>query len=316
MELRYKIIVNAARDAIVCADNQGKITFLNPAALELFGYEAKEPIGADLTILMPARFRRSHRAGLKRLVTTGKSRIMGQTIELVGLKSDGTEFPLELSLSRYGAGGNLETIGMIRDITLRKNLQEQLEKQATTDYLTGLGNRQAFDRKLAEEWQRATRYKKPLSLFLADLDHFKEYNDIYGHQAGDIALKSISEAIHSMMRTVDLVARYGGEEIAAVLPETNHTKAAALAERILIAVQNLGIKHTGFPETGLLTVSIGVAELSPEDIVSYSLVKRADTALYHAKRLGRNRVSIDTDVDDQTPILKAPATRPQSEILS
>lgn len=293
MDSRYRKIVKATRDAIICADRQGRIAYANPAAARLFNYGEDELIGADLTILMPPRFRRAHQKAFERFFKTGRKSILGKTVELAGLDKSGVEFPLELSLSAYENAGRLETIGIIRDITVRKSLLARLEQQASTDYLTGLWNRQAFDEKLADEWQRARRYKKPLSLLLADLDHFKEYNDLYGHQAGDAALKLIADIMRGTVRTTDLVARYGGEEIAAVLPETDNDNAVALAQRVLLAVRNLAIEHAGLPSKGLLTISLGVAALTETDDAESDLLKKADLALYQAKNSGRNRFIAD-----------------------
>lgn len=285
-------MVDATRDAIVSADAAGKITYVNPAAERLFGHPPGALIGADLTVLMPARFRRAHRAGLKRLIETGRSTTVDRTVPLTGLDKSGIEFPIELSLSQYKQGKGIDVIGVIRDMTVRNSLLEQLEERAATDYLTGLWNRQAFDKKLDDERQRAGRYAKPLSLLMADLDNFKEYNDHYGHQAGDMVLKSIADVFRQAVRSTDMVARYGGEEIAVVLPESNLDQAVLLAKRILIAVRKLGIEHAALPGGGPLTVSIGAAGLTADDS-GEDLLRKADLALYQAKNSGRNRLSIN-----------------------
>lgn len=300
-------MVNATRDAIICADGAGKITYLNPAAERLFDYPSGALIGVDLTALMPARFRRAHRAGLKRFVATGQSSTVGRTLELTGLDSHGVEFPIELSLSQYKRGKEFEVIGVIRDITVRNSLLEQLEERATTDYLTGLWNRHAFDKKLAAEQRRAERYKKPLSLLMADLDYFKQYNDLYGHQAGDAALKSIAGVFRREVRSADLVARYGGEEIAVVLPETGLDQAVQLAERVLIAVRQLDIEGAALPGGGPLTISIGVAAVAGGDRTGIDLLKKADSALYRAKNSGRNRLSANIDPGGAKPPLEKSA---------
>lgn len=308
-------MVNATRDAIVCSDATGKITYLNPAAERLFGHPPGALIGVDLTALMPARFRRAHRAGLKRLVSTGRSSTVGRTVELTGLDKSGVEFPIELSLSQYKQGKAFEVIGVIRDVTVRNSLLEQLEERAATDYLTGLWNRQAFDKKLADERQRAGRYGKPLSLLMADLDNFKEYNDLYGHQAGDLVLKTIADVFRQAVRSSDLVARYGGEEIAVILPETGMDQAVPLAERILTAVRQLDVEHAALPGGGPLTVSIGVAGLTADDSGG-DLLKKADLALYHAKNAGRNRLSTNFDPEDAELVWEAPVETPTDEVCS
>lgn len=308
MNPRYDIIVHAARDSIICANSHGKITFVNRAAEELFGYSSSKLLGHDLAILMPERYRSAHHTGLKRFMKTGKPKLIGKTIELSGLNSQGVEFPLELSLSinpeqesnwvKPGEANrivsadekNIGAIGIIRDITERRKLLDKLEERATTDYLTGLCNRHLFDKKLSTEWTRSRRYKSIMSLLMTDLDHFKEYNDLYGHQAGDVALKEIADILLRTVRSTDIVARYGGEEIVVILPETEISEAIALAQRIVDAVAEKNIVHAGNPESKTLTVSIGVASADSNEKDATRLIKNADDALYAAKNAGRNRL--------------------------
>ncbi|MCK4267822.1 MAG: GGDEF domain-containing protein [Actinomycetia bacterium] len=292
MNPRYDIIVHAARDSIICANSHGKITFVNPAAEELFGYPSSELLGHDLAMLMPERYRSAHHTGLKRFMKTGKPKLIGKTIELSGLNSQGVEFPLELSLSINPEQGekNIGAIGFIRDITDRRKLLDKLEERATTDHLTGLCNRHLFDKKMSTEWTRSRRYKSTLSLLMTDLDHFKEYNDLYGHQAGDVALKEIADILVRTVRSTDIAARYGGEEISIILPETEISEAIVLAQRIVDAVAESNIVHAGNPESKILTVSVGVASAGPDDKDAARLIKNADDALYAAKNAGRNRL--------------------------
>lgn len=186
-----------------------------------------------------------------------------------------------------------------REVEKRKKVENELRLQATTDCLTQLANRQYFDETLDKEWQRAMREKKNLSLLFLDIDHFKDYNDCYGHQAGDLCLVKISKAIASFThRTSDLVARYGGEEFTILLPNTDLNGAATFAERVRAAIIALKIKHASSNPELFVTISIGVASLQPQQGVSMrKLVKLADGALYHAKRSGRNRVEVCNQTD-------------------
>lgn len=164
----------------------------------------------------------------------------------------------------------------------------RLEALATTDELTGLSNRRLFEQLLALEHQRTIRYKTPLSIALVDVDNFKDVNDTYGHQMGDEVLRNLGTLIHSAIRTTDLAARYGGEEICILLPHTPLAGAMELAERLRILVEQA--THILGDHTISKTISIGVAcSLSGEE-TSAELLKRADEALYAAKRSGRNRV--------------------------
>ena len=159
-----------------------------------------------------------------------------------------------------------------------------LETMAGQDSLTGLHNRRVLEKRLQDEIERAERYSLPLSLILADVDHFKTFNDTYGHPAGDEALKTFASILANSVRTSDLVARYGGEEFAILMPGTNGVQAATRAERIRRAVECHSWSNRQ------VTASLGLATLG-EVCNAQTLISNADEALYHAKRSGRNRVA-------------------------
>jgi diguanylate cyclase (GGDEF)-like protein len=164
-----------------------------------------------------------------------------------------------------------------------------MEEIATTDSLTGLANLRSFRLSLEEELNRAVRYGDPLSVLMADLDNFKNINDTHGHPRGDAVLKETAKIMIDIMRKVDLVGRYGGEEFVVIMPHTDLAGALRAAERVRAAVEE---KHfEGLPAAGALTISIGVTTLFENvgtDIDG--LIKAADEALYRAKANGRNRV--------------------------
>ncbi|MDQ3279983.1 MAG: diguanylate cyclase [Acidobacteriota bacterium] len=168
----------------------------------------------------------------------------------------------------------------------------RLETLSMTDGLTGLANRRSFDTMLGIEWNRACRSGEPLSLILADVDHFKAYNDTYGHQAGDECLRRVATAMQqTISRAGDVVARYGGEEFVVLLPATNAERAAANAERLRAAVIEAGVPHSGSSIADVVTISVGVATVVPTvQLERESLIRAADAALYRAKGEGRNRV--------------------------
>ncbi|RDI57909.1 sensor domain-containing diguanylate cyclase [Microvirga subterranea] len=179
----------------------------------------------------------------------------------------------------------------------RERAEAELSVLAATDGLTGLANRRTFDKALEAEWNRAARHNTPLSLLLMDLDRFKRFNDHYGHQAGDQCLQTVARILRdTIKRPGDLVARYGGEEIAVLLPATDATGACMVAEDVRSAVEALAIPHNGNHPACVLTISIGMATLKPAfellDADPKMLVSLADQALYQAKLDGRNRVSI------------------------
>lgn len=169
-----------------------------------------------------------------------------------------------------------------------QELAQELEVQSLTDALTDLGNRRAFQRKLTEEVQRAVRYQMPLSLLLLDVDHFKTYNDAFGHSAGDAVLKELGLLLRQHSRTTDFPARYGGEEFALLLPHTDKAGALILAERIRQVVAATLWRYRA------VTVSIGAMTLA-KNMDSTVLIDQADRALYEAKRCGRNCVVSATE---------------------
>ena len=186
---------------------------------------------------------------------------------------------------------NLEEL--VEDRTAELQIaNKRLEELSRVDGLTGIANRRRLDEELDREWKRMLREKRPLSVVLSDIDHFKLYNDTYGHQGGDECLKSVANAIKdSVNRPGDLTARYGGEEFCLVLPETNGLGAMQIAELVRKNVFELNMEHKSSPMAKVVTLSLGVATLIP-DIGSHPsvLLEAADRALYQAKGNGRNRV--------------------------
>ncbi|WP_413698717.1 GGDEF domain-containing protein [Psychromonas sp. KJ10-10] len=170
-------------------------------------------------------------------------------------------------------------------------MNNKLEKLSLTDFLTGLANRRCFDDNLETEWTRAQRTNQPLALIMIDVDHFKKFNDRYGHQAGDKCLKKVANSLASnASRAGELVARYGGEEFCIISPSTDLNEAFELAEKIRLAVQSLSLKNED-TEIGIVTISLGIAACIPDrKQKTKDLVSIADKALYDAKSSGRNRV--------------------------
>jgi len=185
-------------------------------------------------------------------------------------------------------------------ITSLKDRNRILLEQSSRDPLTGIYNRRVFNEHLVSEFERFKRYKAPFSIIFFDIDHFKNVNDTYGHDAGDRALKGIAKSTSGILRKVDVFARFGGEEFVIILYETELTHAMTVARKLrkLIAETRFEYKDSVVP----ITISIGVTEARETDTDADDIVKRADKLLYYAKQRGRNRVISDVDVDDITPI--------------
>ncbi len=174
-------------------------------------------------------------------------------------------------------------------VELRRNLDE-MRLAATTDALTGIANRKMFDIRLKEYADDCSRAGEPLTLLMADVDHFKAFNDEHGHPIGDMVLRLVARTIAECVRGRDFVARYGGEEFTVLLPRTGLEGAFAVAENIrnTIATKRIARKSTG-QTLGVVTLSFGVAQYKPGEVLE-EFVTRADAGLYQAKRHGRNRV--------------------------
>jgi diguanylate cyclase (GGDEF)-like protein/PAS domain S-box-containing protein len=176
--------------------------------------------------------------------------------------------------------------GLIEDITGRKLAEEELRRLAATDKLTGAYNRTKCHEILEREIERVKRHNQPLSIIIFDIDRFKKVNDRYGHSAGDYVLKTIADIVRESIRKIDYFVRWGGEEFMIISSETNLKEASALAERIREIIES-----STFEDVGKVTVSFGVTEFRENDTED-SLIKRADDAMYEAKKKGRNRVEV------------------------
>jgi diguanylate cyclase (GGDEF)-like protein len=181
----------------------------------------------------------------------------------------------------------------VRNHLQLKLQRDRLESLTMTDGMTEIANRRRFDQHLGEEWRRCARMHIPLSAIMMDIDHFKAFNDNYGHTAGDDCIRDIAQALATVpTRAGDLVARYGGEEFACLLPGTDGEGALTIAERLMDAVNDLAIPHAWSNVNGSVTISAGVGTMVPTgDDNPEGLIRMADEMLYKAKNAGRNRVA-------------------------
>ncbi len=192
---------------------------------------------------------------------------------------------------RDAEGRLLGSVHVVRDMAATKALREEVERLATTDPLTGLPNRRSFLETLRGELDRSNRYGRPFAVVMLDLDHFKRVNDDYGHTAGDEVLKTLADVLRPAIRRTDVLARIGGEEFAILFPEATLRQAADACERLRLAVTHATVPVAGTRQSARFTVSFGVTEWAAGGDTFEDLVRRADQALYDAKRTGRNRVA-------------------------
>jgi diguanylate cyclase (GGDEF)-like protein/PAS domain S-box-containing protein len=320
----HKLVVDNSRDVIILGDLDGTHTYVSPGIKELTGWEAQDLVGRTIRELIhPADLPEVEMA--LRALHAGSE---GGNLEYRERKRNGEYFWVEGSLRVYrdpATGRPVGFLNLVRDITERKRTEEHLqsayramETLVVVDALTGIANRRRFDDALATEWRRSLREGTRLSLLLIDADHFKRYNDTYGHVRGDSCLKQIAEAaLDIVLRPGDLVARYGGEEFAVVLPGTDEIGSLSVAEDICQAVRNRMLPHEG-NAPGIVTVSIGCATLIPQrGKTAQDLIEMADQALYRAKARGRNRVivaGVPHKSEAEHGVVELPRTRQSSDI--
>ncbi|MBG0776283.1 MAG: diguanylate cyclase [Desulfovibrionaceae bacterium] len=290
-EGKLRAVMESSHDALVITDAAGLVEYWNAAAESMFGYSAAEAIGRPVhELVAAAEDRELARQRLTEFARTGQGAIVGAVSEFLARRKGGDRFSAELALTAFRYDGAWHAASAVRDITERKETERRLKEMAATDGLTGLFNRRHFLEVADAELKRARRFGNPLALLMFDVDHFKRVNDTLGHAAGDAVLRRMAVVCTRVLRTVDVVGRIGGEEFAALLPETGADAAREVAERLRGAVEAEEVEHGA--TVVRCTVSVGVAALVADADVD-ALLKRADTALYRAKESGRNRVVVD-----------------------
>ena len=296
-DMRFRLLAEHSIDLIVAVDADLAIRYASPATASLLGCAPNDLHGHTLAELLAPEDRA---AFIARHFTKAAQR--GVVPDLFrALRRDGSTLWVEARVASLPPGNGLgDYLVTLRDADQRRHSEETLGRMnaelstlASTDALTGLPNRRQFDATLHKEWYRALRDATPLGLLMIDVDRFKSLNDRFGHQIGDAFLACVGQVIRdNVRRASDMAARYGGEEFAVVLPGTGATGALEIAEvirRAVAAADTRRIVEGGYP----LTVSIGVAAtVALAGGGSAALVHSADSALYQAKRNGRNRVEI------------------------
>ncbi len=287
-EERYRNLVEHSPQAIVL-HRRGAVIYANPEAAQIVG--ATDPsslIGLEIADYVDEESAAMIRERLATLDANGGPLPPAQ-VRLRGQDGRWRDVEIVSTLATFPEGLAVQTVA--RDVTDRKRLEDELTRLATTDTLTGAHNRHSFFVRGEAEVARARRHRRPLSAMMFDLDLFKQVNDRWGHAVGDEVLAVVGRACRAALRAEDLFGRVGGEEFAVLLPEIDITAAASAAERLRQRLAGLRVRGNG--DKVSVTVSIGVSELVSGDRGLDDLLKRADDALYTAKRSGRDRVECD-----------------------
>ena len=285
-EEKFRVLANLLPQIVFESDSQGILTYVNRQAYKIFGYSEDEQILGISTLDFY-----SPESRLKAVENIRRS-LAGEPLasnEYTLVRKDGSMFQaLVYSNPIVRDGQRVGLRGIIVDITERKQLEDELHHQATTDSLTGVFNRRHFEQLATAEMKRAIRLGHPLTIVLIDIDHFKHVNDTYGHAAGDQALLTFTTLCQKNIREIDIFSRFGGDEFALLLPEANSRQAYAVIERIRQAIATEPINLDG--KLISLTISSGIASVSDAGEDFDKLLIKADQALYRAKEAGRNKI--------------------------
>ncbi|MBX9459644.1 MAG: diguanylate cyclase [Rhizobium sp.] len=311
----YKRIVSEVADGIIGVDASGSIRLCNPAAEQMFGWTPGQLLGQPLDVLLTDQARVHHSHHLSAFARGDvDARYMSQRSSgIKGRKADGSEISLWITILRTRSEtGGVMMVAVLRDVTEALGHQRALERLADLDPLTGLLNRRSFLAAAEQVLERCSGFNEPLSVVMFDLDHFKRINDTYGHPAGDGVLETFGTILSKHCRRYDLAARWGGEEFILVLARTNLQLGSAVADRVRGALAEIVFQseQPAETETFRATVSAGIASATAPSDTLKELVSRADTALYEAKRLGRNRLAMEATPVRRDAALVQNETRP------
>ncbi len=280
-------IIHHAIDGIITINDTGEIQGFNPAAEEIFGYRRDEVLGRDVRMLMTEASLQAYASDIEHYRNAGQTGTAGiRGCELTGIRKNGKQFPMELSASEMALKDNRYFVGIVRDVTERQMIEQQIRYMAHHDYLTGLPNRALFLDQLERAILMAKRNHYKLGVLFLDLDGFKRVNDTLGHEAGDQLLKEVSSRLKGIIRGSDTVARMGGDEFTFVLNDIGATEnAAVVAQKI---IDELSIPVQLADQQCHIGGSIGIAFYPDHAEDADTLLRLADEAMYVAKQNGKN----------------------------
>lgn len=290
-ERKFRSVIESANDAIILADSNGTILSWNKGAQLIFGYHEKELLGKNLQFIISERYREVHQMEMNRYLSTGKPHIIGKTVELQGLRQDGSEFPIELSIATWLEEGSTYFSNIIRDITERKKAEEKIKQMVYLDSLTGLPNRHLLNDRLTQALEQASENKQIIGIMFIDLDRFKNINDTLGHAIGDHLLIEAATRIQICSGKSDTVSRQGGDEFIVILPNTISDEIMKKAQKILYQFTQAFVING---QEMFVTPSIGISMYPTDGRDVETLIKNADTAMYRVKEQGKNNFQFYT----------------------
>ncbi len=290
-ERKFRLLAEHAQDVIWTINLEGRYSFVSPSIAQLTGFTPADLMDKPLDDVLPGLSFSQLRGAFSAASTDGQGADSCRIFELKHPRKDGSMIWTEVTIGALydDEGDQTGYIGISRDITERKKMQDELTRLATTDPLTGAVNRRAFLERGEKEVIRAIRYHHPLSLLMLDVDYFKRINDTRGHPTGDEVLRILVRTCMKCLRSGDTLGRFGGEEFTILLPETDRSDATFIAERVRSDLAAVKVQ-TEKGEEFSFTASIGVASEAGADFSVDKLIQQADAALYNAKHDGRNCV--------------------------
>jgi diguanylate cyclase (GGDEF)-like protein/PAS domain S-box-containing protein len=282
----YESILNAAGEGVLGISREGRIDFANPAALRMLGYAERELVGQRALMLLPRDRQEEGRKDTPPLLHCGEAGVEYRMDDDIFVRRDGAHLPVSYSCAPV-AGEREGAVLVFQDITLRKQLEDQLRRQAITDHLTGLNNRNGFKEAFHVGLERAKRSGKSIALMFVDLDNFKRINDTLGHDIGDQLLQAAALRLKESVRPYDIVSRIGGDEFTVMLDELDDpSDASAVADKILTTLRKPFALDNGMQLA--VGASIGISSYPDCGADTETLMQAADVAMYQAKGAGRN----------------------------
>ncbi len=282
-EERFRLLAASAQDAIIVINHEEKFSFWNDAAVKIFGYSQEEALGKNChKLIVPPHYHYSYNKNYGLFCISGIGPAIGTTLEFTALRKDGSEFPIEISLSAIPMHGKWGAVAIIRDISQRRLNEETIRSLVITDPLTGFYNRRGLMTLAEQQIKIAERKGYGLLLLFADLDELKLINDTLGHQAGDAAIVEAAQVLGKVFRKMDIIARIGGDEFAVLAPETSTEYSCFVEKRLR---DQLALHNALAGRAYTLSMSTGMAYYDPEEPCSLDdMLSRADSRMYEQKR--------------------------------